>query len=76
MQIFVLLTTIAGGVYFLMFEPDSPVATFLMALMPLGWAALFTLRFLTERKKKKVEKMEEGPKEKKKFHDPSDLIPK
>lgn len=74
MQIAVLVVTIAGGIYFLLFNPDSPIAGFLMALMPLGWVGLFGLRFMAERKKKKIEKLEEGPKEKRKFRDPSDLI--
>jgi TctA family transporter len=78
MQVVVLITTIAGGIYFLMFNPDSPVAHFLMALMPLGWVGLFGLRFLAERKKKKVEKQEEGnfTDKRKDFRDPAELIEK
>ena len=74
MQIITLIATIVGGIYFVMFNPDSPIAGFLMALMPLGWVGLFGLRFMTERKKRKVERMKEGPKEKKKFRDPSEYI--
>jgi len=74
MQIIVLILTIGGGVYFLHFDRDSQVAGLLAALAPLGWLALFTLRYFTERKKKKTEVLEQGPKAKKKFHDPSDFL--
>lgn len=74
MQIIVLALTIGGGVYFLHFDRDSQVAGLIAALAPLGWLALFSLRYFTEKKKKKAEKFEEGPSVKKKFHDPNDLL--
>lgn len=78
MQIVVLLLTIGGGIYFLLFKPDSQVSLILMALMPLGWLGLFSLRYFAERKKRKVEALEDGTfglkKEKKKFRDPSEFL--
>ena len=74
MQILVLFVTIGGGIYFMVFEKDSPVALTLAALAPLGWVALFMLRFFTERKKRKEEEAIEGKPTRKKFVDPNDLL--
>lgn len=74
MQILVFLVTVSGGIYFLMFDKESPIAITLATLAPLGMLGLFLLRFLTERKKRKEEISESGPREKKKFKDPNDLL--
>jgi hypothetical protein len=75
MQISVLFATIFGALYFLLFEPDSPVAIALMALAPLGWLGLFSVRFFSERKKLKRDDDNQDRKEKPKtFIDPDELI--
>jgi hypothetical protein len=76
MQIIVLFSTIAAGIYFLLFDRQSPIAITIAALAPLGWVALFMLRFFTERKKKKLEKQEQGRPTRKKFKDPNEFLEK
>ncbi len=76
MQIIVLFATIGAGIYFLLFDRESPIAITIAALAPLGWAALFMLRFLAERKKKKIEREEQGPPTRKKFKDPNEFLEK
>lgn len=74
MQLIVLLTTIGAGAYFLLFDRESPIAVTIAGLAPLGWLALFMLRFFAERKKKKEEIEKEGKPERKKFKDPNDYL--
>ena len=77
LNIIILLSTIFGASYFLLFEPDSSLAATLMTLAPLGWVAFFCIRFIREWKNKKIEK-KENPKElkPKHFKDPEDFLPK
>ena len=75
MQILVLFSTIIGAAYFLLFEPDSPVAVTLMALAPLSWLGLFGVRFFSEKKKVKLEGQQSRDKGKK-FIDPDALVEK
>lgn len=73
MQVVVLFGTIIGAMYFLLFQPDSPIAITLMALAPLSWLGLFSVRFFSEKKKKK----EEGGERTKRsvgFIDPDELV--
>lgn len=73
MQVIVLFGTIIGAMYFLLFQPDSPIAITLMALAPLSWFGLFGVRFFSEKKKKK----EEGGEKAKRpigFVDPDELV--
>lgn len=80
MQVIVFLATVLGASYFLVFQPDSQVSVFLIALMPLGWLGLFSLRFFAERKKNKEERKKEIAegrviqKERKKFKDPTEYL--
>lgn len=74
MQLIVLLTTIGAGAYFLLFDRESPIAVTIAGLAPLGWLALFMLRFFAERKKKKEEIKKEGRPVRKKFKDPNDYL--
>jgi len=75
MQIPVLFATIFGALYFLLFEPDSPIAITLIALAPLGWLGLFTVRFFSEKKKMKLDAGEKGTRPKV-FIDPDELVRK
>ncbi len=74
MQAFIFIATVACGIYFLLFDRESPIAVTIAALSPLGFAALFLLRFLTEKKKRKEEREQIGPRIKKKFKDPNDYV--
>lgn len=74
MQLIVLLTTIGAGAYFLLFDRESPIAVTIAGLAPLGWLALFMLRFFAERKKKKEEIKKEGQPVRKKFKDPNEYL--
>jgi hypothetical protein len=76
LNIIILLTTILGASYLLLFQPDSSVAATFMTLAPLGWVALFSLRFLKEFMSKREEK-KLNPKEKRpqSFKDPEDFLP-
>lgn len=74
LNITILFGTIAGTSYFLLFEPDSTFATTLITLAPLGWAGLFGIRFLGERKKKKDERKLNPKSEKKEFKAPEDYL--
>lgn len=74
MQIIVLFTTIGLGIYLLLFDRESPIAVAIATLAPLGWAALFMLRFFAEKKKKKLERQEEGQPTRKKFKDPGEFL--
>lgn len=74
MQIIVLFTTIGVGIYFMMFNRESPIAMTLTALSPLGFGALFLVRFFSEKKKRKQEEETSGKPQKKKFKDPNDFL--
>jgi len=74
LNIIILFVTIIGASYFLLFEPDSSLAATLMTLAPLGWAALFSIRFLKERKNRKEERKFNPKSQKKEFKAPEDYL--
>jgi len=74
LNIIILFTTITGASYFVLFEPDSSFAATLITLAPLGWAALFSIRFIKEWKKKKDETKLNPKSQKKEFMAPEDFM--
>lgn len=74
LNIIILFATIFGASYFLLFEPDSSLAATLMTLAPLGWAALFSIRFLKEWRNRKEEKKLNPKTQKKEFKAPEDFL--